>query len=233
MKISITGLVSALSLLPEASSATWFGQAGSDNSHLQRRDKGCSFTLLSSGSFACPAGQLPDGQIRLNGTEETATFYITDGGITDSQGFGCIVTAPPTTQIQCDQGTAPDAHFSIGATGNLLYNSSPNFFACPATDTEYNVYVDPNFGQGKCFPITLQASGCGAPATSPCPAAETSTVWQTLTVTSVVDTTVTVAATNACSSATGISVPPRENSTSLTCHHCTKSHTSTGINSRV
>lgn len=92
MKLSITSLVSALSLLPEASSATWFGQAGSDNSHLQGRDKGCSFTLLSSGSFACPAGQLPDGQIRLNGTEETATFYISDGGITDSQGFGCIVT---------------------------------------------------------------------------------------------------------------------------------------------
>lgn len=54
---------------------------------------GCSFTLLSSGSFSCPAGQLPDGQIRLNGTEDTASFYLqAGGGFTDHNGYGCIVT---------------------------------------------------------------------------------------------------------------------------------------------
>lgn len=53
----------------------------------------CKFTLESSGPFACPAGELPDGQLRLNGTYDTATFCIgPDGGITDSNGFGCIVT---------------------------------------------------------------------------------------------------------------------------------------------
>lgn len=53
----------------------------------------CKFTISSSGSFACPAGELSDGQIRLNGTYDTATFCIDkQGGITDSHGFGCIVT---------------------------------------------------------------------------------------------------------------------------------------------
>lgn len=53
----------------------------------------CKFTLSSTGSFACPAGQLPDGQIRLNGSEPESTFCIdSKGGITDEKGYGCIVT---------------------------------------------------------------------------------------------------------------------------------------------
>lgn len=53
---------------------------------------GCSFTLTSSGGIACPAGELADGQIRLNGSEPTADFYFADGKITDSQGKGCLIT---------------------------------------------------------------------------------------------------------------------------------------------
>lgn len=53
---------------------------------------GCSFTLNSSGGIACPAGELPDGQIRLNGSYEISTFYISDGAITDSEGKGCLIT---------------------------------------------------------------------------------------------------------------------------------------------
>lgn len=64
---------------------------------LAKRDygnsSGCPFTLSSSGSFSCPAGQLPDGQIRLNGTEDTVSFYLQPGGgFVDHKGYGCIVT---------------------------------------------------------------------------------------------------------------------------------------------
>jgi hypothetical protein len=53
----------------------------------------CKFTLSASGPFNCPAGQLPDGQIRLNGSEPTSAFCIDQSGkITDQNGFGCIVT---------------------------------------------------------------------------------------------------------------------------------------------
>lgn len=200
------------------------------------KGQGCGFTLTSSGSFACPAGQLPDGQIRLNGTEDTATFYYSNDGIIDSNGFGCIVTrklmfevqplykrpladqpaAVPITQIQCDEGATPDTGFSIDASNNLLYHGSPTFYACPASDTEYNVYVDPEFGQTKCFPITLQASGCGAEATT-CPSAVPSTVWQTQTITDITTYTVTLTTTSACPSTTGIFT----NSTTH-CPHCTK-----------
>jgi hypothetical protein len=61
------------------------------NSDPDPSDK-CAFTLSSSAGIDCPASQLSDGQIRLNGTEDIATFYISDGKITDSQGRGCIVT---------------------------------------------------------------------------------------------------------------------------------------------
>jgi len=213
----LTSLSCAAALLPGTALAGL--SRGSHYGHARRGDQGCAFTISSMPPFSCPAGQLPDGQIRLNGTEDTATFYISDGAITDSMGFGCVVTAPPTTQFQCDQGAAPDANFSIDAAGNLLYAGSPSFFACPATDTEYNVYVDPNFGQAKCFAITLQASGCG-PGASSCAPAATSTLWQTQTVT--INTTQTITttttSTEACnSSSTYVS---SAQSVSTVCHHC-------------
>jgi hypothetical protein len=59
---------------------------------LATSSPGCGFTLTSSGNIACPAGQLADGQIRLNGTEDIATFHISDGKVSDSEGKGCIIT---------------------------------------------------------------------------------------------------------------------------------------------
>jgi hypothetical protein len=87
---------------------------------------------------------------------------------------------PPTTQVQCDQGKPPVSGFAIGADNSITYQGSAKFYACPATDTEYNIYINPDFGQTKCFPIQLTASGCGAEQ-STCPAASTvtETAWQT------------------------------------------------------
>src|ERR1700726_2755801 len=86
---SIVNLSYVLALLSGTALASRFSRS---NSLTRRGDKGCSFTI-SSPEFPHPAGELPDGQIRLNGTEGTATFYIdAHGGITDSNGFGCIVT---------------------------------------------------------------------------------------------------------------------------------------------
>lgn len=89
MRSSIT-LGYASVLLLETTQASWSHQI---NTLASRGQSGCPFDITSSGAFACPAGELSDGQIRLNGTEDTATFYIdSNGGITDSNGYGCIVT---------------------------------------------------------------------------------------------------------------------------------------------
>lgn len=56
---------------------------------------GCPFTLTSVGNATYPAGELSDGQIRLNGVSNeinNATFYLSEGRITDSKRRGCIVT---------------------------------------------------------------------------------------------------------------------------------------------
>jgi hypothetical protein len=163
----------------------------------------CSFTITSSGGIACPAGQLSDGQIRLNGSEPAAIFTIVNGQITDAERRGCIITGelqtvldapdrasswhlitcttdPPTTQIQCDSGAAPAPGFSLSADGTISYNNSSHFYACPATDTEYNIYVNPDFGQTKCIPVSLSASDCGSGGQS-CPSQQTSIVWTTVT----------------------------------------------------
>ncbi|KAK4118211.1 hypothetical protein N657DRAFT_606518 [Parathielavia appendiculata] len=161
------------------------------------------FTLSSGEPFIYPAGQLENGQIRLNGSYGTATFILSSGAILDSDGFGCIVTDPPTTQFQCDHGKTPLQGFSIDASNNLLFNGSPSFWACPATDTEYNIYIHPDFGQTKCIPITLKTGACGAPAVT--------TVWETQTklTTTEVEQTITVVETASPTCATATSKPPR------------------------
>lgn len=56
-------------------------------------DDCCNINLSSPACFSDPAGQLPDGQIRFNGSYPSSTFCLRkDGGLTDQNGFGCIVT---------------------------------------------------------------------------------------------------------------------------------------------
>ena len=125
----------------------------------------CTFTLTASGGQSGVVGQLGDGQNRIGGENPTGTYTINNGQITDAQGRGCILT-PPTTQFQCDVGATPTGGFSIGGDGEIEYNGSPTFYACPASDTMYNIYTTPVEGQGKCVKIGLTASGCYAPSSS-------------------------------------------------------------------
>ena len=180
----LTSLLLALSHLTTLTSATH-----PNNTTTPATDPTCcKFTISSTvGDIDCPAGELLDGQIRLNGTYDTSTFCISPtGGVTNARGFGCIVTEAPTTQFQCDEGKAPTEGFSIASAANnntLLFRSSSRFYLCPATDTEYNIYINPEFGQEKCFPVMLRADGgdCGGrPGECPSPPPpERETVWVT------------------------------------------------------
>ncbi|KAI9167988.1 transcriptional regulatory protein [Paramyrothecium foliicola] len=176
----------------------------------------CKFSLSSPECFPKRAGQLEDGQIRFNGSYPESTFCLgKDGGITDQNGFGCIVTDAPTTQIQCDHGKVPTPGFSIGSDNLLHYKGSSEFFACPATDSEYNIYVSPNFGQDKCFPMKLKTSGCGAAPSPSCPAASASTVWLTEWATETVSVNVTsiIASVASCPATESSSTPILSTST--------------------
>lgn len=62
---------------------------------------GCTFSLSASGGIECPAGQLDDGQIRLNGSYPTAEFTIRGDKIWDSAGRGCIVTGKEFPSSNC------------------------------------------------------------------------------------------------------------------------------------
>jgi hypothetical protein len=65
-------------------------------------------------------------------------------------------------QFQCDQGVSPTYGFAIDSNDTLTYSGSSVFYACPASDTEWNLYTTPVIGQSKCVEISLTASGCGA-----------------------------------------------------------------------
>jgi hypothetical protein len=62
------------------------------------RGDGCCFEVTASGGKSGTVGQLGDGQNRIGGGLAPATYCINNGGITDANGRGCILT-PPTTQV--------------------------------------------------------------------------------------------------------------------------------------
>ncbi|KAH8669550.1 ubiquitin 3 binding protein But2 C-terminal domain-containing protein [Tricladium varicosporioides] len=138
----------------------------------------CSFRLTASGGDSGTTGQLNDGQNRIGGNLTAANFYISNGGITDEVGRGCILT-PSVEQFQCDQGVGPTYGFSIESNNTLVSPSGSSvFYACPASETEWNLYTTPVIRQLKCVRVSLTASGCGA---------ETCTaVIQTITITATV-----------------------------------------------
>ncbi|KAF2998192.1 hypothetical protein E8E13_004305 [Curvularia kusanoi] len=130
---------------------------------LVARDASQCYQLKASGGQSGVLGQLGDGQNRVGGGHPTGCYCLSsEGGFTDSNGRGCILT-PPTTQFQCDVGAKPTNGFAVGSSGSVTYNGSSKFYACPATDSEYNVYTSPVKGQDKCVEISLSSAGsCGA-----------------------------------------------------------------------
>ncbi|KAL1655281.1 hypothetical protein SLS61_002167 [Didymella pomorum] len=129
---------------------------------LVAREASQCVQLKASGGQSGVLGQLGDGQNRVGGGHPTGCYCLSNGGFTDSNGRGCILT-PPTTQFQCDVGASPTTGFAIDSSGSVTYNGSSKFYACPATDSEYNVYTTPVAGQNKCVEITLGSAGsCGA-----------------------------------------------------------------------
>ena len=82
--------------------------AGSDPAH----GDGCNFQLIASGGVSGIVGQLGDGQNRIAQTGglaiDAATYSLTNGGLIDQSGRGCILT-PPTTQFQCDVGATRES----------------------------------------------------------------------------------------------------------------------------
>ncbi|CZT00310.1 uncharacterized protein RAG0_08389 [Rhynchosporium agropyri] len=139
--------------------------AGASASPLIARSS-CWFGLTALGGQSGTLGQLPDGQIRIGGGLAPVSFSINDGKITDHSNFGCLLT-DGVEQFQCDENKPPIPGFSIASSGSFSYSSNTKFYACPASDSEWNVYTKPVEGQKKCVEITLTANGCGvAPPTS-------------------------------------------------------------------
>lgn len=149
---------------------------------LPRGQDGCCFQLKASGEQSGLVGQLGDGQNRIGGGYQPATFCISNGEITDSNGRGCVVTPP--NQFQCDEGSSPTGGFSLSGEGGVQYNGNSKFYACGADKGEYNIYTKPVDGQKDCVEVTLSSSdgkcagnggGEGQKGSSSAPAAAAST----------------------------------------------------------
>lgn len=118
---------------------------------LITRTAPCCFHLDASGAVTGSVGQLSDGQNRVGGGLTPAQYCIADGGITDANGRGCILTRTftssfrmsliitdllpaPTSQFQCDVGASPTTGFSVGCDGTVAYNGMTTFYECQTGD---------------------------------------------------------------------------------------------------
>ncbi|CAK4034255.1 GPI anchored cell wall [Lecanosticta acicola] len=133
------------------------------------RDTGCCFHASAPDGPGSTVGQLSDGQNRLNqpGLDEGQYCFGSNGGLTDSNGRGCVITAP-TGQWQCDVGATPTPGWSVGTNGSLALDDKTEFYACPTGDNGgYNVYNKPVDNQQGCVSVWLKADNCAAPAPAP------------------------------------------------------------------
>jgi hypothetical protein len=152
---------------------TSLGFALTASAALLPRDQ-CCFSLTASGGKSGVLGQLGDGQNRVGQTgglaTQQATYCLSNGGLTDSNGRGCILT-PPTTQFQCDVGATPTTGFAVNSKGDLTYNGNTQFFACATGDNGgYNIYTTTSSAQTGCVPVTLNTGGKCAAASASKPA---------------------------------------------------------------
>ncbi|KAG9568746.1 hypothetical protein KCU71_g7118, partial [Aureobasidium melanogenum] len=135
---------------------------GASAATLVARDQ-CCFSLTAAGGKTGAVGQLSDGQNRIGQTSGlatgSATYCINNGGLTDENGRGCILT-PPTTQFQCDVGASPTTGFAVNSNGDLTYNRNTQFYACATGDNGgYNIYTTTTSAQTGCVAITLSSGG--------------------------------------------------------------------------
>ncbi|KAH0172218.1 hypothetical protein KCU67_g1822, partial [Aureobasidium melanogenum] len=135
---------------------------GASAATLVARDQ-CCFSLTAAGGKTGAVGQLSDGQNRIGQTSGlatgSATYCINNGGLTDENGRGCILT-PPTTQFQCDVGASPTTGFAVNSNGDLTYNGSTQFYACATGDNGgYNIYTTTTGAETGCVAITLSSGG--------------------------------------------------------------------------
>ncbi|KAJ4994206.1 hypothetical protein SVAN01_00035 [Stagonosporopsis vannaccii] len=137
------------------------------NALVARQNSQC-IQLKASGEQSGVLGQLDDGQNRIGGDNAIGCYCLNgDGAFTDSKGRGCILT-PPTAQFQCDVGASPATGFKVDDNGSVTHDGDSKFYACPASDTQYNVYTTPVEGQDKCVEISLESAGsCGAGSGKP------------------------------------------------------------------
>lgn len=138
---------------------------------LHNRQSSCCFGLDASGDGVegGSLGQLSDGQNRFGPGQSGATYCINNGQITDKAGRGCVVTSP-TNQWQCDQGASPTGGFSLSSSGQLSFEGSDQFYACPVDDNgNYNIYTQPIDNMPKCVEVNLNSSNgsCAAPSSAP------------------------------------------------------------------
>jgi LysM repeat protein len=124
----------------------------------------CTFAITASGGLSCPAGQLSDGQIRLNGSYPSSKFSISNGQITDASGRGCIITreSPKFQRILTISGADrmlqfPQRPNSNATLGNLPLQASPLITTVysPTTSQKPFTLVQPQIRNTMCTLIQI------------------------------------------------------------------------------
>ena len=76
---------------------------------MERNDK-CCFGLSASGGVSGQVGQLDDGQNRVGGGHPPGHYCLSNGGLTDGHGRGCILTRESHQLPELNHANVPSSH---------------------------------------------------------------------------------------------------------------------------
>ena len=151
---------------------------------IPRQTAPCTFYMSAVGE---PNGTIVEdtiGENRIGGGYPQGVYYFNGShSLFDGLNHNCIIW-PSTFQFQCTQGAGVSTNFTLANDGNLMYDASEKWFACPAAgpgnDGSYNIFSNALQNTTGCESVTLRtgsfscaaegrppASSSAVPTTSP------------------------------------------------------------------
>jgi len=139
---------------------------------VPRQTTPCTFYMSAVGE---PNGSIVEdtiGENRIGGGYPQGVYYMTGHTLFDGLNHNCLIW-PSTLQFQCTQGVGVATNFTLADDGNLMYDASEKWFACPAAgpgnDGSYNIFSDALQNTTGCESVTLRTGGfsCAAEGRPP------------------------------------------------------------------
>ena len=131
---------------------------------IQRQNPAtCCFSLIAQGGVSGPVGEDTIGENGIGENFPQSMYCVSNGSFTDCGGQPCAILSS-NGQFVCESNSIPlSSSFMFADNGELLYDGSSNYFACPspglANNGSYNIFSGSIADSSGCTSITLLTGG--------------------------------------------------------------------------